>query len=981
MSRIIVSVVSLSLVVLVVTGCGRDPAERAQRARRNLERELARSGLVLMVVPVEIRDEDAAVSVSFDRSTLTNHQLYLREPGEKGAFLFLDSSGKVNDGSQTPGAVLKQGELLRTAESLTLFGDGRPVRDVTGWEVFWVGTEEGGRPALSLVSIPRVEVSDGFMREQLQGDLCRVTTGTWTLAQHGGGMPTNAAEERSYDFQRAVNPFTVLGHGPGLLSYGSDQVPWTHYRCGGRFYFGVPRTAGHVVDVDTVPTATDMCVVQGSSEGLQVAFGWRGAERAFVIMTRDSGSPWETAAVWDGGQRPPLTNWIRLDLDVADGYRARGYLDGRQILAVDLEKRVHGPFHIWCGYEPMEFDDVRAQTLTLPEARLQPVFVQSRNFAGKREKDNSDPVQFGEWAQSTSTFVNSRHALDGDRHLTMITTGMPMMGDFVYEALPAAAEAGDLPQGPYRFDLRRADLENALRPQMNESVFSFMATYSVDEGWRNSTLDPRVWPLDRALPFLRIRRAEHDQGRPALFVDGHWLPVSDTPLPEQVYVSVSRVSEGRAYLRFPRPEHHQLQCANLVNEFFEEAPVDWSFVEGAFRMSARWACQDQWNFMACGGTGVPYMTSKRSFGGAQVHEYFMSMRPVLPWDAGDTEFEYDADVDRRNNLRVFHANGGWYVRRDLNFSFCTNGRDPLSGYAVVFGGNDNSETLLLRKGEVVARTEDPFFRFPGGTGHGEVHWKWWKFTVRKDGERVLVHMNDAPLFDYLDPEPLAEGHIGFWTVRNGFCLSRAWSLAEEIDYVPDVLYVGDDTAGTGWEPLIRDEVTLTPEPDSGLTRVTANVGAGFHGVRYRLEEPVDLARTPILELPLQLDDKAVVNVHVQIGKRACLIQVNGPLNEVKSLLTPAYESGECFRIPTLPPRYLERSRVLAEVDSSTGLLRVNLWRGLAELRGASTEPELTSISVGNTSNEGYLLAGSGDRNVAGTVYRVGEPRFLADAVE
>ncbi|MHC4253869.1 MAG: hypothetical protein ACYS9X_32550, partial [Planctomycetota bacterium] len=90
------------------------------------------------------------------------------------------------------------------------------------------------------------------------------------------------------------------------------------------------------------------------------------------------------------------------------------------------------------------------------------------------------------------------------------------------------------------------------------------------------------------------------------------MPVADAV---DGFVHVSVGCDSRA----PSPEHHEFRGGNIVNELFEEAATEWSWTEGKFRMATRWACMSAWNFMSCGGTGTPWMASKKRFWGDQSH--------------------------------------------------------------------------------------------------------------------------------------------------------------------------------------------------------------------------------------------------------------------------------------------------------------------------------------------------------------------------
>jgi len=366
--------------------------------------------------------------------------------------------------------------------------------------------------------------------------------------------------------------------------------------------------------------------------------------------------------------------------------------------------------------------------------------------------------------------------------------------------------------------------------------------------------------------------------------------------------------------------------------------------------------------------------SKRVFSGAQMHEYYIALRSMMPWDAGDKEFEFDLDADIRNGYKIVKANGNWYSRHNLNFSFCADGRNPLSGYSVVFGGNDNTETLLLRRGTIVARRPDVLFG--KDESHLIVHWNWWKFTVRKNGVNVSVLLNDNLLFRYADPEPLEGGHIAFWTVRNGFVVARVVSMAEDITSTPQVLYVPED-AESIWQPLVRDAVTVTRQPGEHHTKVTANVGAGFLGVRYVPPEPIDLKSKPVFKLPIRIPAGTKVNAYLQISGKAYVVQLTAPLEQTKALLAPEFEKGECFRIPVIAEADLKSSRVLTKADPDSAFLCLDLIRLLPESDRAKDVLALTAVTIGNSSNKEYLLAGS-NGNLAGAWYSVGTPVFVAE---
>ena len=946
----------------------------APPSRPRLESAFRHAGKHLLPVSTAIPAGRAGWSIRFELPLLTTHALYLGAPGAGPGYVYMDPEGRVRQPGRRPLQLTAAGEVLVTPAGTTLFLDGvAQDLDLSGWSIQWVSALPES-PTRTAYVIPQVSMIDDFMRLKIEDNAaCRVSAGVVTLAQHGGGMATSSYQEGDADFERAVNPFSVLAREGGSLSY---AVPGAEY--GGdvyseaRFYFGVPKTA-NVVDIDTLPVGTDMLVVQGPQEGVQVAFGWCGAAQAFRLLSRQGAEAWTVLGTW-AERRPALTNWVRIGLALSRGHLVEGRLDDVTVLRAVLPNRLKGPFHVVVGQGQAEFDDVRAWSLPAEIGPGSPLNVKSRSFAGKHAKESSDPPQFREWANSTGAFVRSR-SYEGTSGTTVaaITTALPLMGDFFYVAVPQSDTSGELPVGTYGFRFLRPRPGDSAATAEPEPLFSFQAERS-ERGWR--VPDPTAGAEGATLevPELAFGRARETDWRLALRRDGQWLPLSP-PIPGPVHVVVRRAQSGQRLLLSPAPGHHVLTCRNLVNELFEQAPTDWSWLDGAFRMDCRWACQDQWSFMACGSPALPYMASKRSFGGDQVHEYFICLRATFPWDAGDSGFAYDPDVDRASGFPEIQAHHGWYNRHDLNFSFCSDGINPLSGYAVVFGGDDNRETRLLRQGEIVASTHEWRFLFPTDPEHTAVHWKWWKFTVHKQGGLVLVRLNDAELFRFVDPEPLAGGHVGFWSVRNGFALSRLSSVAEQIDWQPHDLYV-TPSSPSPWVPLRRDTVTLSHDPEgTGLTRVTNRSGGGFFAVRWTPPAAVDLQATPVLLLPLRLGAGATVNLHLAIGGRAFLLRLGDtPLGATKALLVPESEKGECFQLPDLPMPALERRYGLGTAVPEDGLLRLDLGPRLRALERPPTALTLSSITIGNSSNAGYLLAGHGG-NQAGAWYAVGAPEF------
>lgn len=939
---------------------------RSPRAR--LERQLARDGGMARLWPGQDQ-RPGLVGVRFGTAALKTTWVYLKCKSDREAFILFSRDGTILTEKGEAGRTRDRVEVFRDPDPRWVSVDGRLLaRDLSGWEI-WTAEGEAARKAVREYRYPPQRLTDAFMREDLFEDgLWRPAGGQWSLKQHGGGMPKDEREEENYSFQRAVNPFTVVGSGSGVLSCGDSS--WVNYHVEARFYFGVPRT-GNVTDTQTVPTDTDMLVIQGEPDGRQVAFGWRGAERRFMLLARNGASPWETLGTW-AGSRPPLTNWVKLGLTVRNGFHAEGFLDDVKACEADTDEMVRGPFHVACGAGPMEFDDVAAWTLPDPVSPGAPVYVRSRYFSGKKNKPHSDPEQFEEWARSTDTFIHRARSLPEGGTRTEMITRMPLMGDVLYETIPYRSGEARADNGLYEVSILRPSPSDPMDLSQLVAVFTVRLEKS-DAGWR--VVAPGAAAGEAPPPpaaAVRLGRLAADDDCMTLRTGGRVERLSP-PIHGPIRLSVAHLIPAGQPVAYPEPEQHGLYCSNTVNEFFETAPTDWSWIEGSWRMDMRWACQDRWNFMASGSTGVPMLVSKRAFHGDQEHEYYMSLRPVFPWDAGDKDFYYSPAEDP--GFKILVENHSWYNRHDLNFSFCMNGRDPMSGYSIVFGGDDNRETRLLRKGRVVARTDQARFLFPTDPGHHAVHWLWWDFQVRRYGGRIRVTLNDETIFDYDDPQPIEGGHVAYWSVRNGFTLSRVISVAERIDSKPHVLYVPNGgVQPSPWTPMVHDAVQVTRQEGPLDTRVRANVGAGFFAVRWRPQAQVDLAKTPVMELPIRVGQGARVNVYLAVGARSYVIEVNAPLAGCKVLLAPEYETGEQFQIPVLDEAELRRTRLLGRAEPD-GVIRIDLGQALDRLGAPDAGRLLSVLTVGNASNEDYLLAGNGG-NDAGATFELGTPRFL-----
>lgn len=870
---------------------------------------------------------DAAVQRYRLEGAAPSAGFYVRYPEHRKAALLR----AVSPGAGQPAAVevaIYATRLVRSA------GPGSPEQDLgrrKGAALFEV-VPPGGKRASVLTVVPAFEMADGFMRAEFaRNDGWLVKRGQWQLNQYGGGIPQTAAQEADFNFQRAVNPFTVVGRGDkgtdGVLLYETPVVAKAeNYVAEAAFYFGRPKQGLDPLLWRESPPC--FLIAQGALDGPQAGFGWWQATPtgapAWALCSRTADGPWRVLRHWP--QRPAVGNWVKAGVAIRDGRFATAYLDGVELGEYDLRIGVRGPFHIHTGPggEAVEFDDVHAWTNRAPEpSRGQSVFVSSSNFDAKATLEPRDPIQFEYWARGANTYLEGKDkdavlGLEGARY----TTRLPLYGDFTYRSQPV------LPMGLYRFLFLKQPVARVADDQVMALVYEKSAAGWLPVGEKN------------VRPEFMLEFGRRD-GRFGITRGGQWVASSIT-YPGPVHVMIMMP----AGVKF-EPAHHDLRGTGIWHELFETSPTDWYWRDGSFGMNLRWACQPGYNFMVGKSPRACALFSDFAYRGDQQIEGYMSFTAVLP------------------------ADRAYYMRKDLCLSICTDGRNLDSGYALIFGSDYNRRTVLLKRGQEIAFTAEPDFLFPTDPNVLAVHWRWWYFTMRKAGGRLVVTLNDKTLFDVDDPDPLPGGQVAFWTTQNGFVLSRFTAVAEGRQPTHNQhLFQAGATAGP-WKSVIPDLVQ-TRQMRNGEVEVSNPMGGNIFAVRT--SQTVNLATTPVLELPLRLDPDAKISLHLEILQKPWLIQITAPTEGMEYLLTPLVEKLPGFGQPLIKPEALP-TVMLGAAAIENGRLRVDLG---ALLKARNVEPPAAdtpiTLTLGNSSNLHYLLAGF-NGNHAGTRYWVGEPKW------
>jgi hypothetical protein len=200
---------------------------------------------------------------------------------------------------------------------------------------------------------------------------------------------------------------------------------------------------------------------------------------------------------------------------------------------------------------------------------------------------------------------------------------------------------------------------------------------------------------------------------------------------------------------------------------FATAPVEW-LGEGTWAPTIRWSCAPEWSFLGGWSRGDAVLWHKRRVAGDQTLQAFLGIKMEYPGARAVYEERF----------------------RGLGVALCTDGRDPRSGYAVLFGAPDGRggfrKTVLYRNGVEVASTPqglppktyghhtwfDLTLTQRAGSLRFEARYTWKNMWVPTDPGREMT-----VTLAYTDPAPLAGGVPAIWTADNGITLARArlWS--------------------------------------------------------------------------------------------------------------------------------------------------------------------------------------------------------------
>lgn len=606
----------------------------------------------------------------------------------------------------------------------------------------------------------------------------------------------------------------------------------------------------------------------------------------------------------------PTGRWSRLNVLLPEGKLIIVTLDGVEVLSGPAGLNTFGKAGLFVRKGTALFDDFLAASSSREKTNgLRPIGAMSKMYSTKKryEKDNRDDHLF-RWAKDLDSWAPLRLTHKG-REYSGKYFRLPLFGDFEFQS--PVEEGGAL---------------------------------FVVKDWLGKPL--QTVPLLEAGKAVMCRRGNE------LTLNGQPFAASNGSEALIVGLATQQALPGEI-------RRYEIRSGTILQEFFENATVEWLRVDGDWENTVRWECEPKWTFFGGFGYDSVVLFSKHRFQGNQVHEFYFGMNDVF-----NREFE-----KRR------------YARHDVNFSFLTDGKDLFSGYTFLYGGFSNSASYLYRGRRCVATNDktkfDPFNKADTKKAIFGEHLFWRRFRFETVGKRIRIFLEDKLVFDYVEREKEMPtgGHVALWTYRNGVHWARLNSSAEKIELDAEK-YVLDPPGreDLSWQALSPVRVRVEAE-EGDRVRVTNRFSGGEFAVQYALEQSVDLLETPILQLWMDIPEEVNVNLHLRVNGVHCILALTAPKDETYRVLSDHLTLRVYPRWRLLVNKELGAPIIGGtQLPSIQGEYKIDLLKEMKTRFPGATAFRLNGLIIGNTSHTNYLMAGLRG-NAAGAVYRLGKPVF------
>jgi hypothetical protein len=196
-----------------------------------------------------------------------------------------------------------------------------------------------------------------------------------------------------------------------------------------------------------------------------------------------------------------------------------------------------------------------------------------------------------------------------------------------------------------------------------------------------------------------------------------------------------------------------IETRHVYDYTFSTAPTDWKIASGVWEMTNRWSCAPGWSWFGGRSDEVAAIWNKRRLSGDQSAQVYFAFKMGMTGVASWPEYPADAAV-----------------------TICGDGKSLATGYTFIAGADENTRSILMKNGKIVASSSAPEAILPrltdGNPGNDAMHRRWWFARVDKVGNTVSCYLDDKLVLSYEDSTPIAGGQTALWTYNNGLMLAR-----------------------------------------------------------------------------------------------------------------------------------------------------------------------------------------------------------------
>lgn len=650
------------------------------------------------------------------------------------------------------------------------------------------------------------------------------------------------------------------------------------------------------------------------SQGAGIALGI-GGEQGLLWRWR---APDHLELVQLDGNRETVLHSVRRAYDptqwnewclLVSGQRALAYLDDELIAEVKLDMVPIGKVGLWSlGGERAVFDDVAVHSLPpeLPPATDGPAMARAI-FGPDRvvvpQRMATDSYMLG-W--STQQIDWNEWERRGDRHWCDFVGVLGDQWELTWDTPPPKAE------------LRLRDTDG-----QTVTLSLDVQTLSLQDNEHEPSTIPRP---DGPLTWRR------EGDRLTLSNGGETL----VTVP-QLALGMSRLSLG---VSNPKTVTLPAMASPSIHDYtFYTAPVDWRVASGTWEITSRWTCTPDWSWFGGVGDQAAAIWSKKTFTGDQVAEFYSAVMMTYGNHGADMPFGY-----RR--------------RGELNVTICGDGRDLSSGYTLMFGGYDNSRTCLWRGDRIVAERDDRLYPMKKGR---HLHKSWFNVRLEKRGSRIIAYVDDEPVLEYDDPNPLPGGQVAFWTWDSGIMVPRAR------------VFGNGKVTPAAEAPAIRQPVHSTQQDG---VRTFTNLQTGGTLRTPLTEAPINVREQGRLRFACKLPPAAKLHLYLRANGHNFYLAMTAPETDqrIQEGATLAGISVAAKSNTGRTQRPLRLGALQVAADNSWQTIDVDLAELLQPWFPAGEAITIQDLYLGNWSNQDYLMCGFGG-NTYGLSWQVKDVSF------